>query len=1106
MSCRLQRRSRVPWHLGVFLLILPFVFPSAAVLAQQVPKSSGARCVIVCPDRFSDAAEALQEFHHGMGLAPSMLTEVVTVEWIDAHATPQGANTTFTGYWTAGLPNPPSNYDDARALSILGFLRDCADGDGNPDDAYDLDWPNLEYVVLLGRAVDVPPSFYYYDQPEDVWIASDFFYSTQGPATAYDTVPKYRVGRIPAETESEAFAYVQKCRNWYDGRGGSDKGARDSDAFADWFTNTAVFTGGNYKYAWDFSWVQSSTAWLMEQQFDLDGDGTADTDLFNSLHFKRYVEHNADTAQYDDRESLTNVERHLAGQDYARGGAPVNTGLAVNVSHGLVDLFGTHTDEGDIDIDRVDSWTDPGHSRLPFLITISCLNGQYDLSARSAGDTQRCIASEMLFAGLDDGGTEDEPEDDASLAGPIAITAGSESCWAGTGANLTTEGEYRFNEQVFSPEIVADWLERYQRSDRYLGALFWRGIEQYRTDNGMADQSIETWTILEMHLFGDPVLPLPLPPTASQREANGGEAPVVEFRNYKEGSFGENSVMMRVFEISPEDQEAVIDAVCTNRSDGDVRWHIRKAQDDYHLSVDDDGAPVDEFTSNHFEQTAKKPTVYAVTVASNHGVLDAWQKERYYLVQVVNEFRLDPDTRVLVIDACQHDRYYLGGTHHDPKRGTYFVDPRVDLNPAADPGYGGITAWAGASDHRGALAWLNHNVVDEDGDPTMDYMYQVWDIQPWVDGLDIDPSTGSVDEVNESNHFGEIDGNVLDQCIQRNVVVIWHGGDASWEWWNNWAVTMTGPDTYVLEDFLNRGGKLLVGDQVIPHNIGSWDFHRDYLRAVVETAGDENTGVKSLEGLFPDTFSARIHDLYIGTPEGEPAWDYDGADNANRHAEITVQSEQALAWTDLAGPDNVVTPERAAAVQHIFAGGGQVIYLPWPFEAIDRGGTLERESDDDDARYTTAGRYTLMYEMLSWLRDPPEVAGRAGAGANGGGGGGGTCTLVTVSSEDRAQSSPGVCVEDFTGRYRLPPERARDLDLVRRLRDDVLLRTGIGRHFVAWYYAMSPTAACAIREHESAKSAVRALIVRPLVTGSRALLGEPQAGTGRADRSQEEGR
>ena len=62
------------------------------------------------------------------------------------------------------------------------------------------------------------------------------------------------------------------------------------------------------------------------------------------------------------------------------------------------------------------------------------------------------------------------------------------------------------------------------------------------------------------------------------------------------------------------------------------------------------------------------------------------------------------------------------------------------------------------------------------------------------------------------------------------------------------------------------------------------------------------------------------------------------------------------------------------------------------------------------------------------------------------------------------------------------------ITLIRALRDSVLMKSGTGRQFCAWYYALGPYAAEAIRDDEASKAAVRELLLDPLAELSRACM------------------
>jgi hypothetical protein len=110
------------------------------------------------------------------------------------------------------------------------------------------------------------------------------------------------------------------------------------------------------------------------------------------------------------------------------------------------------------------------------------------------------------------------------------------------------------------------------------------------------------------------------------------------------------------------------------------------------------------------------------------------------------------------------------------------------------------------------------------------------------------------------------------------------------------------------------------------------------------------------------------------------------------------------------------------------------------------------------------------------------------------GGGGGGCFIATSAYEAEVPTLlRGIVEVNCTGRYVISPERLQKLNDIRELRDGLLLRVPEGRVFSAWYYAIGPYAANAIRDNEPAKAAVRTLFLNPLSAFSRMCEGEAQS-------------
>ena len=108
------------------------------------------------------------------------------------------------------------------------------------------------------------------------------------------------------------------------------------------------------------------------------------------------------------------------------------------------------------------------------------------------------------------------------------------------------------------------------------------------------------------------------------------------------------------------------------------------------------------------------------------------------------------------------------------------------------------------------------------------------------------------------------------------------------------------------------------------------------------------------------------------------------------------------------------------------------------------------------------------------------------------GGGGSSCFIVTSAYEGATPcgtAASAVMVEtNCTGRYLISPARLEKLNDIRAWRDSVLLRLPAGRKFSAWYYAVGPYAADAIRDNEPAKAAVRTILLDPLAALSRSCI------------------
>ena len=167
--------------------------------SEASPEATNDPCIIICPSSFNAPALELENFHE-TGLGTN--TTIITTDYINTNF-PAAGDPPFPGYKNSSLTGwgNISGYNYTLAKKIISYLRNSGEH------------PNLQFIVILGDAGIVPPSYYWSESggSYDSWVPTDFFYASPD----YDLTPNFKIGRICVNNTTEASTYVTKLSNWY---------------------------------------------------------------------------------------------------------------------------------------------------------------------------------------------------------------------------------------------------------------------------------------------------------------------------------------------------------------------------------------------------------------------------------------------------------------------------------------------------------------------------------------------------------------------------------------------------------------------------------------------------------------------------------------------------------------------------------------------------------------------------------------------------------------------------------------------------------------------------------------------------------------------------
>jgi len=399
-----------------FLLLNPIAFSADSIPSQNI---------IITPEFLIQQAEQLKEMHENL---EGITTSIVTTEWIDLQYQ-EAENPPFAGYPAASGNPVPDLYNFSLAKKIIAFLRD--------QDIH----PDLESITLLGDALLIPASYYFYINNYNFnssWIPSDLFYISPD----YDFYPEFEVGRIPVNDSTEAQRYFQKVAAW------------KSNLSPDWFHNVRIFAGDPYD----------------------DGMLQAEVGVLEMIH-KGYL-------------TGMNVEKnfHSRGRDHAdtllARLADENTGIIYCSGHGSGYSFANSV--GTTTVSEIEGL--PFNERPPVVINSSCLNGGFDFEYMSLISGETGFGEALI----------------RSEGGAVAYFGSTRVGHARNFHTFLESGQMVMADAVHLKRMTNYLIKAYAQGYNSFGGMRKKALEDYMALFSPADR-LDSVTVMEFMLHGDPV-------------------------------------------------------------------------------------------------------------------------------------------------------------------------------------------------------------------------------------------------------------------------------------------------------------------------------------------------------------------------------------------------------------------------------------------------------------------------------------------------------------------------------------------------------------------------------------------------------------------------